>query len=166
MNKKIVILISLLVVASNLFSEEIVTLKNGTKAVLYDDHTWSVITESGLSSDEIVSKNKKFLRSGISATDQEILNACEMYEQGWTYTMPRPKSSKAAWGVTDGRTTWYNGWWYNSKTRLYSDSTPIKASSGLYLGDGQNSSNTWRNGGTPRRPDKYMFLLSKSGGPR
>jgi hypothetical protein len=89
-----------------------------------------------------------------------------MLEQGWKYTMPSPKSTKAAWGVSDGRTTWYNGWWHYSISNGYSDSTPKKSASGLYLGDGQNSSNTWKNGGSPRRPDVYMFLLSKSGGPR
>ena len=88
-----------------------------------------------------------------------------MYEQGWTYTMPQPKSPQAAWGVRDGRTTWYNGWWHNSNTGQYSSITPKKAFSGLYMGNAQNNSNTWRNGGTPRRPDIYMFLLSKSDGP-
>ncbi len=155
-----------LLLSSNLFAEEIVTLKDGTKVVLYEDYTWSVFAESELSPDKIVNKNKQFLRSGISASDQEIIIACEMYEQGWTYTMPRPKSSKAAWGISDGRTTWYNGWWYNSKTGLYSDSTPQKSSNGLYLGDGQNNANTWRKGGTPNQPDIYMFLLSSRGGPR
>ncbi len=165
MNKKAFLFISLLGVAINLFSEEIVTLKDGTKAVLYDDNTWSKITDLGLSSDIIVSKNKQFLRPGISSSNQEIIIACEMYEQGWTYTMPHPKSPKAAWGVSDGRTTWYNGWWYNSKTGQYSNTTPVKSSNGLYLGDAQNSSGSWRNGGSPRKPDIYMFLLSKNGGP-
>ena len=159
MNRKIILLLTLLIVAQSSFSEEIVTLKNGKKAVLYDDHTWSEVSNTKLSSEELIKKNKKFLRPGISASDKDILIACEMYEQGWTYTMPVPKSSKAAWGVTDGRTTWYSGWWYNSKTDKYSDTTPRKSSNGLYLGDGQNSANTWSRGGSPSRPDIYMFLL-------
>ena len=79
--------------------------------------------------------------------------------------MPNPKSAKAGWGVSDGRTTWWNGYWYNKMTKLYSDTTPIKKNSGLFIGDNQNSSGTWRNGGSPRGPDVYMFLLSDSGGP-
>ena len=166
MIKKIITLIFAVLFVSNLCAEEIVSKSDGTKIILYDDHTWSDYTEIQLSPEAIESKNRSNLRSGISATDAEIIIACEMYEQGWAYTMPRPKSSKAAWGVTDGRTTWYNGWWYNSKTNQYSDTTPRKSSSGLYLGDNQNSANTWRNGGSPRRPDIFMFLLSRSGGPR
>lgn len=88
-----------------------------------------------------------------------------MYEQGWVYTMPKPKSSKAAWDKSDGRTTWYNGWRYNSTTKIYSDTTPKKSNSGIFLRDNQNNSNSWRKGGSPRKPDIYMFLLSKSGGP-
>lgn len=148
-----------------MFSEEIVTLKNGTKVVIYDDHTWAEYNHNILTTTEIVSKNKQYLRLGINASEKEIIIACEMHEQGWIYTMPRPKSSKAAWGITDKRTTWYNGWWFNAKTNQYSDSTPYKSNSGLYLGDNQNSSNSWRKGGTPHKPDIYMFLLSKSGGP-
>lgn len=167
MNRKIILLVSLFFVVVSLFSEEIVTLKDGSKVVLYDDHTWAEVSDSqSLSPNEIVSKNKQFLRQGVSASDQDILIACEMYEQGWTYTMPQPKSAKAAWGVSDGRTTWYYGWWHNSKTGAYSDTTPRKSSSGLYLGDGQNSANQWRNGGSPGRPDIFMYLLSRSGGPR
>ncbi len=164
--KRVIIILFVSLILSNLFSEEIVTLNDGRKIIVYDDHTWIEYSDNNLSIEDIVNKNKQYLRSDISASQDEVSVACEMYEQGWTYTMPRPKSAKAAWGVSDGRTTWYNGWWYNSKTNLYSDSTPEKSSSGLFLGDGQNSSHTWRNGGAPRRPDIFMFLLSSSGGPR
>jgi hypothetical protein len=107
-----------------------------------------------------------YLRQGVDATESEISVAIEMYEQGWRYTMPTPKSAKAAWGVRDGRTTWYNGWWKNEKTQAYSSTTPHKNSDGNYIGDDINTSNSWRRGGSPGRPDVYMFLLSKSGGPR
>lgn len=151
---------------ANLSAEEIITKDNGSKIILYDDHTWSEIKTSTLSQEGIVNKNSSKLRKNISASDKQILVACEMYEQGWKYTMPRPKSSKAGWGISDGRTTWYNGFWYNSKTKLYSDTTPRKSSNGLYRGDKQNSAYTWRNGGSPGKPDIFTFLLSKSGGPR
>lgn len=166
MNHKILLTISIFLITISLFSEEIVTRKDGTNIVLLDDHTWVEVNTTELSTSDIVDKNKSFLRAGIPAADAEIIIACEMYEQGWTYTMPTPKSNKAGWGVSDGRTTWYKGWWYNSKTRLYSNTTPQKSSSGLYLGDNQNSKNSWSNGGSPRRPDVFMFLLSRSGGPR
>jgi hypothetical protein len=106
-----------------------------------------------------------YLRQGVDATETEIATATEMYEQGWRYTMPSPKSKQAAWGNGDGRTTWYVGWWKNEKTNEYSDITPKKDASGKYVGDNVNNSYAWRRGGSPRRPDVYMFLLSKSGGP-
>jgi hypothetical protein len=106
-----------------------------------------------------------YLRQGVNATEAEIAVATEMYEQGWRYTMPSPKSKQASWGNGDGRTTWYYGWWKNETTNQYSDTTPKKDSSGKYVGDNVNSAYSWRRGGAPRRPDVYMFLLSKSGGP-
>jgi hypothetical protein len=166
MKKIIILLLSLSSIFQYLYAEEILTRENGIKIIIYDDHTWAEHNSSSLSIQEIVGKNKSYLRQGIQASEKEIEIACEMYEQGWRYTMPRPKSSKAAWGVSDGRTTWYKGWWHNTEKNQYSATTPKKSSSGLYIGDNQNSSNTWRNGGSPRRPDIYMFLLSENGGPR
>lgn len=148
-----------------LCAEEIVTRADGTKVILYDDHTWANKKDNEINANEIIRNYKSFLRQGIKASEKEIQIACEMFSQGWKYTMPRPKSSQAAWGNGDGRTTWFKGYWYNSKTNLYSDITPIKKESGLYLGDNQDSSNSWRNGGSPMTPDIYMFLLSDSGGP-
>lgn len=165
MNKKLVTFLLVILTVSNLFTEEILIRNDGSQIIVYEDHTWGEYTDEALSSTEIINKNKSSLRNGISTSETELLTACEMYEQGWAYNMPRPKSSKAAWGISDGRTTQYNGWWYNSKTRQYSDSTPRKSSSGLFLGDNQNSEHSWKKGGSPRRPDIYMFLLSKNGGP-
>lgn len=87
-----------------------------------------------------------------------------MYLQGWRYTMPRPKSAKAAWGKSDGRTTWWYGNWYNNNTNKYSNKTPKKQSSGYYEGDRQNNKGSWRNGGSPGYPSKLEWLLSSSGG--
>lgn len=152
-------------------AEEIVSLRDGRQIVVYDDFTWNYLdvdpaTQSDYSDirdDEI----PNFLRQRVEAPRDQIIHAIVMYKQGWRYTMPRPKSAQAAWGNSDGRTTWYNGWWYNEKTNLYSSSTPEQGESGLYLGNNQNASNTWRNGGSPRRrPDIYMWLLSETGGPR
>lgn len=156
----------LLLLCLNLYAEEVVTLKDGSKIVIYNNNTWAEYKEKTLSEDEVIEKNRQYLRKGIPANKKEIREACEMYEQGWTYTMPIPKSKKAAWGITDGRTTWYYGYWYNTKTGKYSDTTPKKSSNGLYIGDNQNSANKWRNGGTPGRPTIIMYLLSESGGPQ
>jgi len=165
MKRFVCILIFIFAVVS-IFSEEIVTRADGTKVILFDDHTWIVQNESDLGSlAKLTKQYSPLLRKGIKATDSEIQISCEMLSQGWKYTMPRPKSAQAAWGNGDGRTTWYNGFWHNSKTGLYSVSTPQKRESGLYLGDNQDSSNSWRNGGSPALPDVFMFLLSDTGGP-
>ncbi|MCK4515824.1 MAG: DUF3157 family protein [Spirochaetaceae bacterium] len=168
--KKLILLALSVCLAHLVIAEEIVTLRDGRQIVVYDDFTWGYLTTdlvgqvdySTIRDNEIPS----FLRQGIQADRNQIIQAIRMYEQGWLYTMPRPKSTQAAWGNSDGRTTWYNGWWHNEATGHYSVTTPIERESGLFLGDNQNSSNTWRNGGSPRSPDVYMWLLSESGGPR
>lgn len=102
------------------------------------------------------------LRGGIKVDQDTISIALAMQEQGWAYTMPRPKSKQARWGNTDGRTTWWVGYWYNEKTKKYSSATP-KLKDGVCLGNGKGGSG-WRRGGSPRRPTKLEWLLSKSGG--
>lgn len=76
--------------------------------------------------------------------------------------MPEPKSAKAAWGVRDGRTTWWVGYWDNPLTRQTSSATPTKVD-GKWVGDGQGTPG-WRRGGTPGAPTVLEWLLSKSGG--
>ncbi len=168
--KKIALLFLLLIsIIVTSFTEEILKLSNGKQIIVYDDFTWnyleinsnSAIDYSAIQDNQI----PNYLRQGIQANRNEIIQAIQMYEQGWRYTMPRPKSTQAAWGNSDGRTTWYSGWWNNKITNHYSRTTPEKSNSGLYLGDSQNDSNTWRRGGSPYRPDVYMWLLSPSGGP-
>jgi hypothetical protein len=168
MNKKLFCYFLLFLLLTNIFAEQVITLNNGRKAVLFDDFTWRYLEqEKSIPGYPEIKDNEipPFLRQGIRATRQEIIIAIEIYNQGWRYTMPQPKSSQAAWGNSDGRTTWWYGWWYNEKMGLYSDSTPRKSENGLYLGDNQNNANRWRNGGSRGRPDIYMYLLSKSGGP-
>jgi len=159
MKKLFVIFLTL--ISISVFAEEIVTSKNGNKIILYDDHTWAEYKTDTVNYDNL----KNQLRAGRNATEKEIKTACEMLSQGWKYTMPRPKSAKAGWGISDGRTTWWYGYWYNSKTSQYSQITPKQTKSGLYLGDNQNKIGSWRNGGSPAEPDIYMFLLSDVGGP-
>jgi hypothetical protein len=102
------------------------------------------------------------LRGGIKADQSNINIALKMQKQGWAYTMPKPKSNQASWGNSDGRTTWWKGFWNNKTTKRYSSTTP-KLKDGKYIGDGINSRG-WRRGGSPRTPTKLEWLLSKSGG--
>ncbi len=104
------------------------------------------------------------LRSGINANQKTIKKALRMQVQGWEYSMPRPKSAQAAWGNSDGRTTWWPGYWHNSKTGEYSRTIP-RLEGNVFKGDGQERPG-WRRGGSPRRPNKLEWLLSKRGGIR
>ena len=147
--------------------EQIVTLVNGQKAILYPDKTWDYY--NGISYDfdfSTLDDNKipNFLRQGINVDKQTLKTAVEMYLQGWRYTMPAPKSSQASWGNHDGRTTWWKGYWYNNKTQKYSRKTPEKQTNGYYYGDEQNDEGYWSNGGSPKYPSKIDWLLSSSGG--
>lgn len=102
------------------------------------------------------------LRGGIKVDQQTIKTAIAMQEQGWEYIMPEPKSAQAAWGNPDGRTTWYVGYWRNSKTAETSSSPP-KLKNGRYVGDNSGGPG-WRRGGCPSLPSKLEWLLSSSGG--
>jgi len=106
---------------------------------------------------------ESLLRTGRSASKDDILKACILVMKGWQYIMPRPKSRQARWGNSDGRTTWYYGYWKNTKTGQYSKQTPGKNDN--YQGDGQRYAGQWRRGGSPGRPTIIEYLCSKSGGP-
>ncbi len=153
---------------SNIYAQDqIVTLSNGKRAVLHADKTWDYY--EGISYDYDFSKitNNQipdFLRQGINADKYTLVIAVEMHLQGWRYTMPSPKSAQAAWGNNDGRTTWWNGYWYNNKTKKYSRSTPGKQKNGYFYGDNQNDKDYYRKGGSPGYPSKTEWLLSSSGG--
>ena len=164
------LLISLIIFSlqSNIYAQDqIVSLPNGKKAILHPDKTWDY--HEGLSYDYDFSKLRAnqipdFLRQGIKVDKQTLVVAVEMYLQGWRYFMPRPKSSQAAWGHSDGRTTWWKGYWHNKKSNKYSRGTPAKQSNGYYYGDGQNDKGSWRRGGSASYPSKIDWLLSSYGG--
>ena len=101
------------------------------------------------------------LRSGRSVSDADRAIATELATRGWTYVMPRPKSSKAAWGNTDRRTTWWAGYWMKERTRQTSTRQPNPADG--FKGDGETPG--WRSGGTPKHPTDVEWLCSESGGP-
>ncbi len=146
--------------------DQIVTLENNKKVILYSDKTWDYYQDNLYDYDFSSIKDNTipdFLRSGIQVNKETLTIAVEMYLQGWRYTMPRPKSNQAHWGNSDGRTTWWNGYWYNNSTKKYSTTKPTKGFNGLYFGNDQNNQG-WRRGGSPRYPSKIEWLLSSSGG--
>jgi hypothetical protein len=102
------------------------------------------------------------LRQGISIDKNTISITQEMQNQGWSYIMPEPKSAQARWENTDGRTTWWIGYWINKNTNQTSLKTPEKVN-GKYAGDNQGS-HSWRRGGSPNAPSKLEWLLSIYGG--
>ena len=165
--KKLLLLSALLISSITIAQDKIISLDNGKKIILNSDKTWDYYAGisyeydfSTLSSNNIPS----FLRQGISVDKSTLKTAVEMYLQGWRYTMPRPKSSQASWGNSDGRTTWWIGYWFNNKTNKYSRTVPKKQTNGYYYGDSQDDKGYWRNGGSPRTPNKIDWLLSTSGG--
>jgi len=103
------------------------------------------------------------LRKGISCDDATTQTALELKRAGWTYNMPEPKSAKAAWGVRDGRTTWWVGYWTNERNNSRSSIQPTKNAQGQLVGDGQGN-RSWRRGGSPAAPSQIEWLCSKSGG--
>ncbi len=162
------ILLAVLLPAAVLAAEDqTVTLPDGNQVILHDDFTWehfekqtNVIDTSQIRDNGIPA----FLRRGIRVDRETIAAAVELYSQGWKYTMPRPKSKQAAWGNTDGRTTWWNGYWTNERTSSLSMTDPRRRANGIYYGDAQDLRYTWRNGGSPQMPTKLEWLFSESGG--
>ena len=162
-------LLFFLSIAPLLAQDKVAKLPDGREVLLHADGTWSYKKGVTYNYDFTALKDNAvpdFLRDGILVRRGTLVTAVEMYLQGWRYTMPVPKSSQARWGNTDGRTTWYKGYWYNKETGRYSKATPEKASNGRYYGDRQNESNQWGNGGSPPYPSKLQWLLSTYGGVR
>jgi hypothetical protein len=148
-------------------SDQIVSLSDGKQVILHSDFTWEYYTPPPSRTQTATVRDNQiptFLRGGISADTATISAAIELYDQGWKYIMPRPKSAQAAWGNGDRRTTWWYGYWENTMTGAVSKTDPVKRSNGLYYGDNQDLRNTWRNGGSPPTPTKLEWLLSSSGG--
>lgn len=153
---------------------EIVT-EEGNVIELYSNNTWEHVREKDIiplsySSHQSVNQtigttDQSLLRPGITTIATKEAIAIELATQGWTYTMPRPKSEGAKWGITDGRTTWFEGYWYNKTSNSYSSELPQKGNDGIYVGDGINRKGYWDTGGTPPTPSDLEWLLSDYGGP-
>ena len=101
------------------------------------------------------------LRPGREVSDADRGTARELVARGWKYVMPRPKSSRAAWGNDDGRTTWWSGHWMNTTSNRASTVQPSPDDG--FQGDGIKPD--WRRGGSPPPPTDVQWLCSDSGGP-
>ena len=113
---------------------------------------------------EITNSIPSELRTGTFPCDKAtIQTALELKHAGWSYIMPEPKSPQAAWGNSDGRTTWWIGYWINKNNNSTSLSQPQKDSNGQFVGDGKGM-RAWRRGGTPKPPTKIEWLCSDYGG--
>ena len=148
--------------------------EEGKIIILYEDYSWEFGNSSQnnqysaslrpISSLES-SSSENGLRSDIEVIidDKTKNKALQMKRQGWKYIMPRPKSKDADWTITDGRTTWYNGFWNNENTQKRSLKEPKLSKTGDYIGD-EKGVEEWRKGGRPRNPTFIEYLLSESGG--
>ena len=104
------------------------------------------------------------LRSASFACDRDTIRlALDLKHAAWTYNMPEPKSPQAAWGNTDGRTTWWIGYWTNKRDRSTSSTQPKTNDAGKLAGDDKGV-RAWRRGGSPPTPTKIEWLCSESGG--
>lgn len=101
------------------------------------------------------------LPQGLLAPDEQIRIAESLLASGWQYQMPRPKSEQAAWGNTNGRTTWWSGYWINRKLGRTSKVQPSASDS--YRGDGEGDTG-WHRGGSPPAPSLIEWLCSEKDG--
>ncbi len=93
--------------------------------------------------------------AGAPAADQQLANALK--SAGWSYEFPQPKSKTAKWGNFNGSTTWWPGYWVNSKTGGTSAAQPT--ASDAFKGDGLPKP-AWRKGGSPKEPSWVEWLCS------
>jgi len=105
--------------------------------------------------------NIKSLGKKYSASNRELEESFSLAVQGWRYTLPQPKSSQAAWGNNDGRTTWWYGYWKNSLTGKHSSTKPSLSKAGVWIGNDQNMAGYYRRGGSPAYPNKVELILSE-----
>jgi hypothetical protein len=127
--------------------------------ILHGDNTWSFKDRERI---PIENNNiPLFLRQGIKVKAKFILQAIELYRQGWRYKMPMPKSPTAHWSNFDYQTEWWFGYWYNIYSGRISYLKPrLNKKTGLYNGDGVNRKDDFRTGGCPRYPTEFEWLLS------
>jgi endonuclease/exonuclease/phosphatase family metal-dependent hydrolase len=112
---------------------------------------------------EPISQQPRSLRplAADCAKDEELLESRALIAAGWEYIMPRPKSAKAGWGVTDKRTTWWRGYWENKSLNIRCSDKPLPDRPAHNEGAGAGGAHA---GGSPDAPTTVEWLCSTTGG--
>ncbi len=157
--------VALFLVGSTAFAQDDIeiTIANDEVVVLHADNSWTFNEVRYVIDDDEI---PLFLRQGIRVKKKYILEAVEMFRQGWRFQMPRPKGGKSRWGNYDPGTEWWEGYWYNAyDEKMLSSRKPRRnKKTGEYIGDGRNLKESWRTGGSPGYPTIHEWLLSDNGG--
>lgn len=156
--RAILILCILILSATSIFAETTAITESGEKIVLFKDGTYRKNNQPKV--DSALRSRIEQIGSKHSASANDIEEACSLAAQGWCYVLPQPKSRQAAWGNSDGRTTWWYGYWKNNDTNEYSSKKPELGQSGIWIGDGQKLMGYYRRGGSPSYPTKVELMLS------
>ena len=144
---------------TSVFAQTTATTESGDKILLFKDGTYRKNDQPKVDN-ELKSRIKQ-IGNQCSASENDIEEAYLLAIQGWRYTLPQPKSRQAAWGNSDGRTTWWYGYWENIDTNAYSSKKPKLGQSGIFIADGQKLKGYYRNGGSPSYPTKIETILSQ-----
>ncbi|MCB0279626.1 MAG: hypothetical protein KDD94_09005 [Calditrichaeota bacterium] len=152
--------VALFLFISICFSQEEAVTRSGVTVLLFEDGTWRK-KEADAGLDAQLMRRIADLAQKHQATKDETREAYELAAAGWRYTLPQPKSKQARWGNSDGRTTWWYGYWYNRQTNAYSQKIPKQSQAGLWLGDNQNNKGSYRRGGSPRYPTAIELILTE-----
>jgi len=104
----------------------------------------------------------KYAKPEGAASRQDQEAARKLRDAGWEYMLPYPKSKAAAWSKKGGTTTWWPGYWRNTKLGTTSRSQPD--GSGL-KGDGKPvpAKDEYTKSGAPGRVTWVEWLCSVPG---
>lgn len=150
--------IFLIITGVSVFAETSAVTEAGEKVILFPDGTYRKGIENKI--DNGLELRIQSAGNNFSASESDLKEAYSLAVQGWRYTLPQPKSRQSAWGNSDGRTTWWYGYWRNIETNEYSSRKPELGQSGMWIGNGQNQSGYYRRGGSPTYPSKVELILS------
>jgi len=97
-----------------------------------------------------------------SASKKDEALAKKLRDAGWEYMLPYPKSKAAAWGKKGGTTTWWPGYWRNTKRGTTSRAQP---EGGELAGDGKPApaKDDYTKTGAPGRVTWVEWLCSAQG---
>lgn len=155
------LILALLLFATGVFaaSPSVAVTPSGDTVLLYSDGTYH--TKAQVRDDPRLKNLTNQIGKKYSASTSEVKEAYSLALGGWRYSLPQPKSAQAAWGNSDGRTTWWYGYWKNTETGGFSSTKPILSKSGIWVGDGQDMAGYYRRGGSPPYPTKLERILSE-----